>query len=508
MSLLLLLNSFRQIKFKSTISLLRSDNYGEKPPKANWLFGLLGIVLLGVAYYLAITIKQPIAAISFFFIAVILVILGTYLLMISGSVLLCKILQKKKSYYYKTNHFISVSSMAYRMKRNGAGLATICILATMVLVMISSTASLYIGAEDSINNSYPRDFAFSAIPGNLEQIDDETYNRFIDSIENKLEDAEIEHFNEFSYRTASLSGEIIDDRVNYVPDTVVNLENVCTFFIVPLSDYNRIMDSHETVPRGQAMMLCEGMSYSKDSIAFGNCKEIKIAKEMDEFISLVNSSSPITSRMILVINDEDMETIVQPILDEAPYDMTAITMYMQYYCDINDDDLVRLDSISSTLSTDLYSNLGIDGSNLGIKEYTKDDFYGTFGGLFYLGIILSIVFIVAAVLIIYYKQISEGYEDQSRFDIMQKVGITKKEIRRTINSQLLTIFFLPLVLAGVHMACAFPMITKMLNLFYLYDVKLFLLITLLSFVVFGIAYGVVYKMTSKAYYKIVSGGQN
>lgn len=174
--LLLLLNSIRQIRHSAAVSLIKSENTGEKPPKANWLFGIAGIVLLAVAYYIAVTIKEPIQAITLFFVAVIMVIVATYLIMISGSVLFCRILQRKKSYYYKPNHFVSVSSMTYRMRRNGAGLASICVLATMVLVMLSSTASLYFGAEDAIVSRYPRDINIELSSVSTQILDEDFLN--------------------------------------------------------------------------------------------------------------------------------------------------------------------------------------------------------------------------------------------------------------------------------------------------------------------------------------------
>lgn len=505
-SVLLLANGLRQIRFQSTMDLLKSMNTGEKPPKGNWFLGLGGLILLAVAYYIAISIKEPIAAMSYFFLAVVLVIIGTYMLMISGSVLLCKILQKNKKYYYKTNHFISVSSMAYRMKRNGAGLATICILATMVLVMISSTSSLYIGAEDSLNTQYPRDYVLEALPDDMDTMDDEHLNTFMELVTSWLDKRGIEQYDSYGFREAAMIGELEDGKVSLSPESITNLDKLCYYTLVPLSDYNKVMGTNETLKDNEALMLCTRAEYEGDTIQFEDSKPIKIKKEIDSFVPLSGDNSPISGNVLLVVNN--YEEILRPLATLENVESNATRLAIHYYCDIDEMDESALEAVSGDITDGMYKEMGVSGSYTAIKSLVSDDFYGTYGGLFYLGIILSLVFMVAAALIIYYKQISEGYEDQSRFDIMQKVGITKKEIKRTINSQLLTVFFFPLILAGVHMAFAFPMITKMLQIFYLYNVNLFLMATLISFVVFAIGYGIVYKRTSKSYYKIVSDAKN
>ena len=377
--LLILLSTLVKVGRGSAMSLLRSENYGEKPPKANVFVAVLGAVLLAVAYVMAVSIQEPLQAMLLFFAAVILVILATYLLFIAGSVALCKALQKNRNYYYQPRHFVSVSSMAYRMKRNGAGLASICILATMVLVMLSSSACLYFGAEDSLNATYPTEFDV----------------------------------------TVSVSD----------PATVPELEKAL---------------NEAGAPYGVAVWQQGTLEQWEDGAEWSAAFDTGLSRERQ--LALGRAIS---------------------------------------------------DALNNPETTWGYSTA--------FRAEAADEFYGTYGSLFFIGIILSVLFICAAVLIIYYKQLCEGYEDQPRFAIMQKVGMTAADIRRSVNSQLLTVFFLPLAGAALHMAFAFPMIRRMLLLFRLTNTGLFVATALISFAVLTVVYTLVYKATSNAYYRIVKG---
>ena len=377
--LLILLSTLVKVGRGSAMSLLRSENYGEKPPKANVFVAVLGAVLLAVAYVMAVSIQEPLQAMLLFFAAVILVILATYLLFIAGSVALCRALQKNRNYYYQPRHFVSVSSMAYRMKRNGAGLASICILATMVLVMLSSSACLYFGAEDSLNATSPTEF----------------------------------------------------DVTVWVSDPA-------------------------TVPDLEKTLNEAGAAYGVDVWQQGTLEQWEDGAEWS-----------------------------------AAFD-TGLSREQQL-------------ALSRAISSALNNPETTWGYSTAFRAEAADDFYGTYGSLFFIGIVLSVLFICAAVLIIYYKQLCEGYEDQPRFAIMQKVGMTAADIRRSVNSQLLTVFFLPLAGAALHMAFAFPMIRRMLLLFRLTNTGLFVTTALISFAVLAVVYTLVYKATSNAYYRIVKG---
>ena len=512
---LIYLNTLRQIHLTNPIQLLHSENAGEKPPKANWVIAIIGAVMLAWAYYLAVTIEDPVTAIMMFFVAVIMVVIATYLLFIAGSVALCKILQKNKSYYYKTNHFVSVSSMLYRMKRNGAGLASICILCTMVLVMVSSTVCLYTGTEDSIRNRYPRNISLDAVVSSVDFLNGEEVETTKNLVANAVSENKVELENVLEYRTASFGallrdGDIIIDSSMYSTDLSV-ISDVWQVFIVPISDYNRITGSEESLEPGETLIYTtKEMSYDRDTIRIGDEVELAVAGKVGWFEPNGVDSMQIFPTMYLFV--ENIETITSKLEGYTYGDngQSAVSYHWYYGFDLdcNDDTQIKIyNSIDEGLDELESKNNDFEYFHV-ITECVaseRADFYGIYGGLFFLGILLGIAFILAAVLIIYYKQVSEGYEDQSRFDIMQKVGMTKKEIRKSINSQMLTVFFVPLITAGIHLAFAFPLIQKLLMLFSITNMKLLIAVTGCCYLVFALFYAVVYKATSHSYFSIVSG---
>ena len=506
--LLLYLNALRQVRFSSTLQLMRSDRAGEKPPRGNWVLGVLGLLCLGAAYFLAASIDDAITALTLFFVAVILVIIGTYLLMIAGSVLFCRLLQKNKRYYYQSNHFVSVSSMVYRMKRNGAGLASICILATMVLVMISSTSCLYFGTEDGLNNRYPRDMDLT-IQVNADRADalpiDSTRNAIATMLTARGGTAgNVQDYRYLSF-SGLLSGDTIDPRMNSL--TLDNYATAMLIHILPLADYNALMGAKETLAADEALVYAHRTDYKADTVAFADGATFRVKRVLDDFITDGESAMNAIPTVTFIVNDPDTTL---PYAGDLRNDRgnTLVKRCWTYNFDtaLDDDaqkalydDLQTLLNSSASDAPEPYFYLSLDCRNL-----ARSDFYGTFGSLFYLGIVLSLVFLIAAVLIIYYKQISEGYEDHARFDIMQKVGMTRRDIRRSINSQLLTVFFLPLLLAGLHLAFAFPMIRQILFAFNLTNAGLFVATTVISFLAFSAFYALIYRITSNAYYRIVS----
>ena len=509
--ILLLLNSIRQVQFSNAIDLLHGENAGEKPPVGNRFVGITGILILGAAYYLSVTIKDPIVALLTFFIAVVMVIVGTYLTMISGSVLFCRILQKNKGYYYKPNHFVSVSSMAYRMKRNGAGLASICILATMVLVMMASTACLYFGEESAINMRYPRDINLEFRLGDIAGFSDDSIQTIHDGVSAELASYGVTPENGYFYRSANISGLLLGNAVEADPakvDAIDVTSSMYLFFFVPLEDFNAVMGANETLGEGEALIYSYRSDYSGDTISFNNAQSFKIKKRIDDFTGSGDTAMDMLSSIMLVV--PDLEGSIAGLDTLAAYNgKRLLEMKWIYNFDTGIDPVAQVElyhKLNDTFTNpDVKEKLGYTHIYTSSQEYERNDFYGFFGALFYIGIILSIVFIIAAVLIIYYKQISEGYEDQSRFEIMQKVGMTKREIRKSINSQLLTVFFLPLIFAAMHLAFAFPIIRKLLLAFNLNNVLLFAGTTVISFILFTVFYVIVYRITSNAYYNIVSG---
>lgn len=507
--LLIYINSLIKIRRSSASELVKSENFGEKPPRANWLFGLAGIVILAAAYYIAVSIKTPLTALSLFFIAVIMVIVATYLIFIAGSVWICRLLQKNKRYYYKKNHFVSVSSMVYRMKRNGAGLASICILATMVLVMISSTTCLYFGAEDALRDRYPRDISISASYSGLDSMTDENISALRGEISAAVGGAETENI--LDYRCASLVGSlengILDlSEASIYSTAMTTYDYVAEVYIVPLADYNAIAGTNESLGSDEAMIYAYRMDYTDKTFAVDELVSFRVKKVLDSFPIADGSAMASIAPTVFVIVPDFADTVAKlgGAVSSSGDEPASLSWNYAFDTPVSDEEETamcerigeRLSECSETGGYRYYSRESLAAN--------RADFYGMYGGLFFLGIMLSIAFICAAVLIIYYKQISEGYEDRRRFEIMQNVGMTKKEIRSSINSQLLTVFFLPLIFAGLHLGFAFPFIHKLLMLFNLSNLPLLIGTTAISFGVFALLYAVVFRVTSNAYYNIVS----
>ena len=507
--LLIYLNSLIKIRRSSASELVKSENFGEKPPRANWLFGLAGIVILAAAYYIAVSIKTPLTALSLFFIAVIMVIVATYLIFIAGSVWICRLLQKNKRYYYKKNHFVSVSSMVYRMKRNGAGLASICILATMVLVMISSTTCLYFGAEDALRDRYPRDISISASYSGLDSMTDENISALRGEISAAVGGAETENI--LDYRCASLVGSlkngVLDlSEASIYSTAMTTYDYVAEVYIVPLADYNAIAGTNESLGSDEAMIYAYRMDYTDKTFAVDELVSFRVKKVLDSFPIADGSAMASIAPTVFVIVPDFADTVAKlgGAVSSSGDEPASLSWNYAFDTPVSDEEETAMcERIGERLSECSESGGYLYYSRESLAA-NRADFYGMFGGLFFLGIMLSIAFICAAVLIIYYKQISEGYEDRRRFEIMQNVGMTKKEIRSSINSQLLTVFFLPLIFAGLHLGFAFPFIHKLLMLFNLSNLPLLIGTTAISFGVFALLYAVVFRVTSNAYYNIVS----
>ncbi|MCM1119800.1 MAG: ABC transporter permease [bacterium] len=507
--LLILVVTLWQVRMADPIQLLRSENTGERPPKANWPMALAGAVLLGLAYYLAVSIEDPISAILWFFVAVLLVIAGTYLLFVAGSVALCRMLQKNKKYYYKTNHFVSVSSMIYRMRRNGAGLASICILCTMVLVMLSSTVCLYGGMESSLRARYPRNIITDCRANSYGELREENIAPVRAAVSEVLEahgQTDAAH-NVLEYSYAALVGILSDGVVETGTSDIYNTyRDLWQIFIVPLADYNRLMGTQETLEAGEVLMCTTKMWFHQDSLQFTGTDQVWRVKKAESFVKNGVDSMQIIPSMFLFV--EDVESFVEPLKGRADYAGDQLLQYDWIYgfdldCSGEEQGTVfyEIQGKLNELAQAGYSlNCTVESIAL-----NRDDFAEIYGGLFFLGILLSIVFVAATTLIMYYKQISEGYEDQGRFEILQKVGMTKREVKKSINSQVMTVFFLPLIVAGIHLAFAFPFLYKGLMLLNFYNLWLLVWVAALAYLLFGVGYVIVYRITSRAYYHLVGG---
>ena len=503
---LLFLRSLVTVCKTNAAALLRSEACGEKPPKANWVFGLAGFLILGAAYYIAVTIKQPLTALAVFFIAVLMVIVATYLIFISGSVVLCRALQKNKRYYYQKNHFISVSSMAYRMKRNGAGLASICILATMVLVMLSSTTCLYFGKEDALRTRYPSDLSvelrFVKDEGSMDEANIAIARGMIEDV---IKQDGLDVQGQFDIRSAWFSGLLTGNTFARAEEsTLMDYERAVDLTILPLEDYARMMGERLTLEPGEAYLCSPRMAYTQPDIRIGELT-YQIKGQLPGFGGFGADSASITTTIYLIV--PDFGAAVNALRTQNT--RYPVVVSWQYSFDSGSPDEAQIAFLSDMMGTFADNREGLVYASYTVESiaFNRGDFVGTYGSLFFLAILLSIVFLAAAVLILYYKQISEGYEDQARFEIMQRVGMTKTDIRKSINSQLLLVFFLPLLFAGLHLGFAFPFIHKLLMLFNLTNLKLLIGTTVITFAIYAVFYTLVYRITSNSYYSIVAGAK-
>ena len=514
---LIFIKSLINIRKSSAVALLKSENVGEKTPRANYLFGITGIVILAVAYYIAVTIENPLIAMAWFFVAVCLVIVGTYLLFISGSVMLCKLLQKNKRYYYQKNHFVSVSSMTYRMKRNGAGLASICILSTMVLVMMMGAGSLYFGKEDSLNTRYPNDINASIdflTEGNEHLYSYEKEIAFLSRVDEVLEEYGVEPKNAQQVRSSTVTGMLKDGELILDPNTVnaadtQTMDYVTQIILIPLSSYNRSFNAQETLGENEVIIQCVRRTYEDNTITLKDGTVWSVKKQIEDVISSGDAAMSMIPSVFIITDDIEaaFASFNAELVEISEDYMCRLELSYTFDADISNNEKIELGSAIKEALRDMQISAENDffTYNVDCKEEERADYYGLYGGIFFLGMFLSIIFLAATVLIIYYKQVTEGYEDEARFGIMRKVGMTTKDIRKSINSQMLTVFFLPLITAALHVGFAFPMVQKLLVMFNLRNTMLSVLVTGIAIIVFGVFYAIVYRITSNAYYSIVSG---
>lgn len=506
---LILINNLRQLHISKPVELLRSENIGEKPPKANWALAVLGAVILAAAYTIAVTVDNPMAAILLYFVAVTMVIIATYMLFISGSVALCKALQKNKRYYYKTNHFVSVSGMVYRMKRNGAGLASICILCTMVLVMISCTVCLYTGMEDSLRTRYPRDISIDVKVSDFAAVNEELVYSIDSQTRGVLGKYSETAQDKLRYRIADVAANQNGKDFSIITNGSYS-SAAYNVLIVSIEDYNSLMGKNETLGENEVLVYKTKLSdYNENTININGTGDLKIKKYVEDYIGYGLDMSMANSSVYVFVPDYD-EFIAQFEDITEPNGSPVLSKHYITGFDLSCDDLVQL-TILNEISDNINNSIASYAESAEIESVSVDGiagsrslFIGLYGGLFFLGILLGIVFIFATVLIIYYKQISEGYEDRSRFEIMQKVGMTQREIKKSINSQMLTVFFAPLIVAGIHLAFNFPLINKTITLLGFINPSLLIGITAACFLVFAALYVIVYRITSRSYYSIVS----
>lgn len=493
---LMYLFSLIQINLSNPIELLHGDQHGEKEPKTKWLLALIGLICLGTGYYMSVSIQDPVTAFAFFMVAVILVVIGTYMLFTAGSIVILKLLRKNKRYYYKTNHFISVSNMIYRMKQNAVGLGNICILSTMVLVMLSTTISLWVGMNDIIETRFPRDITVS-----INSVDSNQALYTIDDMNYAIEQAGIQTEDELVYRTLSVSAFNQGNTYTFGNEnmSLQDISNVVVLYFITLDDYNRTEGTNVSLAPDEVLVFPSGKQFDHKTIDIAS-NTFKVKGILDSIKADSNYSANLQNSMFVVVDSMDTLFMIDD-LQKQEYGDNASYIHTSY-----DFNLSKSEEMSVKEATDaLIANYPGDTTYMMVdtQEGNYEDLLSLYASFLFIGIFLSFLFIMATVLIMYYKQITEGYEDKKRFEIMQKVGLNKREVKKTINSQVLTVFFLPLVVAAIHIVFAFPMIEKMLRLLYLDNTNLYIMTTVICFGVFALVYVLIYFLTSKVYYGIV-----
>lgn len=497
MFLLTMIVNQMSIQMSKPIELLYGSNVGEKEPKTKIIMTVLGVICIGIGYYMAITLETSWEAIMFFFPAVVLVIAGTYCLFTAGSIAVLKSLRKNKKLYYKPSNFTAVSGMIYRMKQNAVGLASICILSTMVLVMVSGTVSLYMGMKDIIDTNYAHDINVTLTENNESSI---SRNNTHDIIERAVNEEGQKVEGSFSLRFVNFIA-LKEGNDFVLPELPPNYSSESSIIsVLTAEEYNRYSGEKINLEKNQVM------NYSSEGELADTFKIGDMTFErkgyLDSRINIANSSIYSMDYHCIVVADDDVMKQLTD-MQRLAYGEYASNVKYEFYIDITGTDdekkacfaAVRdavTDSAEAEYSVESYS-----------RQEQTDSYYEIVGGFLFLGVFLGIVFTCAAALIIYYKQISEGYYDKDKFEIMQKVGMNKKEVKKSIKKQVLMVFFLPLIMAGIHVAAAFNLITQLLTGFSMYNTGLFTMCTIITFLIFAVIYALVYAVTAREYYKIV-----
>ena len=502
--LMILFLNLAKIHLSRPVELLRGHNIGEKEPAAKWLMALIGFICLGAGYYLAVTTESPIKAITIFLLAVILVMAGTYLLFTAGSIVILKFLRRRKSFYYRTGNFISISGMLYRMKQNAIGLASICILSTGVLLMISMTVSIYFGMNDIMLNRYPYDVDMS-----VTSISEDECQTAIEAFEKAIADNKVpvERSVEEIYLDIVCSKN--GDQILIKPaNTIRNSDSVLVLSLLNQAEYERLTGISANLNDGEIFAWYPS-AVQKDSVTVDET-EFTVKKWLDKN-PLTCGEDAVSDNAVLVVTDEDfkkfdeMRTEMYKGVSSAPAG-EDLTLHLGLDITGSETDKIDFGTPVMEVVKDLKKNGGLSENSWitsGIRQQEYESYYADNGSLLFIGIFLGSLFLMGTAMIIYYKQISEGYEDQKRFEIMQKVGLSRREVRSSVRRQILMVFFLPLLMAMLHITMAFPMIRRMLLLFGMTNTKLFIGCTAGTVLIFAVVYGLIYLMTARSYYHIV-----
>ena len=506
---LTLLSNLNKVRVSKPIELLYGGQVGEREPRTKWFMTLLGVLTLGAGYYIALRTTNGMEAIAFYFVAVFLVIIGTYCLFTAVSIFVLKALRANKRFYYKTSHFIGVSGMLYRMKQNAVGLANICILSTMVMVMVSGTLSLYLGTQDIVNRQAPSDLTVLVRydPDEAEPFDPAAMLRFQEGF---IQDQGYSVSEDLIYSSFTFTvGRLPDGSYTTENDLVTLGTAITTIQVLTQDAYAAAtgvslgLEAGEVAFGGEEDVLTIHWGALEGAGSFG-WSDLTVAQHLEESLS---ADAAVSDTSTLVVADTAALMELYENQKEA-YGEDSSWMEWRAYLNVDatDEELRALRDVygQNVMDSNVYAGTGNwYNSSWTLRCDVEADAYGLAGGFLFLGIFLGTIFLMATVLIIYYKQISEGYEDKARFEIMQKVGLSREEVRASIRSQVLMVFFLPIAVAAIHILFDFNMVEKLLTLFQVYNTTLTALCTLGTVLVFFLVYGAVYLLTARTYYKIV-----
>ena len=506
---LTLLSNLNKVRVSKPIELLYGGQVGEREPRTKWFMTLLGVLTLGAGYYIALRTTNGMEAIAFYFVAVFLVIIGTYCLFTAVSIFVLKALRRNKRFYYKTSHFIGVSGMLYRMKQNAVGLANICILSTMVMVMVSGTLSLYLGTQDIVNRQAPSDLTVLVRydPDEAEPFDPAAMLRFQEGF---IQDQGYSVSEDLIYSSFTFTvGRLPDGSYTTENDLVTLGTAITTIQVLTQDAYAAAtgvslgLEAGEVAFDGEEDVLTIHWGALEGAGSFGR-SDLTVAQHLEESLSADAAVSD-TSTLVVADTAALME-LYEKQKEAYGEDSSWMEWQASFSVDATDEELRAVQQAYNQYVRDdaVFAGTGKWWScGWTLRCDVEADAYGLAGGFLFLGIFLGTIFLMATVLIIYYKQISEGYEDKARFEIMQKVGLSREEVRASIRSQVLMVFFLPIAVAAIHILFDFNMVEKLLTLFQVYNTTLTALCTLGTVLVFFLVYGAVYLLTARTYYKIV-----
>ena len=506
---LTLLSNLNKVRVSKPIELLYGGQVGEREPRTKWFMTLLGVLTLGAGYYIALRTTNGMEAIAFYFVAVFLVIIGTYCLFTAVSIFVLKALRRNKRFYYKTSHFIGVSGMLYRMKQNAVGLANICILSTMVMVMVSGTLSLYLGTQDIVNRQAPSDLTVLVRydPDEAEPFDPAAMLRLQEGF---IRDQGYSVSEDLIYSSFTFTvGRLPDGSYTTENDLVTLGTAITTIQVLTQDAYAAAtgvslgLEAGEAAFEGEEDVLTIHWGALEGAGSFGR-SDLTVAQHLEESLSADAAVSD-TSTLVVADTAALME-LYEKQKEAYGEDSSWMEWQASFSVDATDEELRAVQQAYNQYVRDdaVFAGTGKWWScGWTLRCDVEADAYGLAGGFLFLGIFLGTIFLMATVLIIYYKQISEGYEDKARFEIMQKVGLSREEVRASIRSQVLMVFFLPIAVAAIHILFDFNMVEKLLTLFQVYNTTLTALCTLGTVLVFFLVYGAVYLLTARTYYKIV-----